>query len=97
MYKFAPLKKFVNGSILTQTITNESVRIWGVSMSTSSAFVFVTLLDKDDNTIFTTILSAAIPQLTMDIPFIADNGLKVTFSSQDAGHSTTIFYSQDGG
>lgn len=80
-------------SATEREITTDSITVLGVSYgNTSNSVRTVSLKDNDDNTILCMYNSSVIKNYTFEVPWLADNGLKVTIDSADSNACVTVFY-----
>lgn len=74
------------------------IKVYGISLINggTSNNVVITLTDNDGNVIHKYELDASSSISGCPLPFMADNGLKITSSAADAEISATVFHSNPG-
>ncbi len=73
-----------------------SINVYGIVLSNTDGTARDFTITDNDGTSIVVIGVAAQNTITIDIPFLADNGLTISASVADAAATVTVFHSQPG-
>lgn len=93
-FDFASKTTFLNTAATHTIESGDNFRVWGIVLAETGGTTRTVTITDTDNTTLMSIRVTANTTVAIDIPFLADNGLKVVIPAADV--TVTVFHSHPG-